>query len=144
MQEKKTPTFVVATANDITKLPPELMRKGRFDEIFYVLLPNESERRKIFEIHIKKRRPHAEYDRLAGSKEMDELVKNTDGYSGADIEGVVRDAIEKAFVEDAQDVTAKYYSEAKEATQPLSKIKSEKLEEMKKAYKNNNYKNASK
>ena len=57
MQEKESPTFVVATANDITKLPPELLRKGRFDEIFYVGLPNEREREKIFNIHIQKRRP---------------------------------------------------------------------------------------
>ncbi len=54
MQEKESPTFVVATANDITKLPPELLRKGRFDEIFYVGLPNKEEREKIFNIHIKK------------------------------------------------------------------------------------------
>ncbi len=52
MQEKKSAAFVVATANDITKLPPELLRKGRFDEIFYVGLPNDKERKKIFEIHI--------------------------------------------------------------------------------------------
>ena len=56
MQEKTSPAFVIATANDITKLPPELMRKGRFDEIFYVGLPNRKERKKIFEIHIAKRR----------------------------------------------------------------------------------------
>lgn len=54
MQEKDSPTFVVATANDITQLPPELLRKGRFDEIFYVGLPNSVEREKIFQIHIKK------------------------------------------------------------------------------------------
>ena len=57
MQEKDSPTFVVATANDITKLPPELLRKGRFDEIFYVGLPNDQEREKIFQIHVAKRRP---------------------------------------------------------------------------------------
>ena len=57
MQEKESPTFVVATANDITKLPPELLRKGRFDEIFYVGLPNKEEREKIFNIHIQKRSP---------------------------------------------------------------------------------------
>ena len=59
MQEKTSPAFVVATANDITKLPPELMRKGRFDEIFYVGLPKPEERQKIFEIHINKRRKQA-------------------------------------------------------------------------------------
>lgn len=57
MQEKDSATFVTATANDITKLPPELLRKGRFDEIFYVGLPDSTEREKIFRIHINKRRP---------------------------------------------------------------------------------------
>ena len=95
MQEKESPTFVVATANDITKLPLELLRKGRFDEIFYVGLPNKEEREKIFNIHIKKRRPQDLKN--IGVKE---LVSITDGFSGADIEGVVKDAIESAFAED--------------------------------------------
>ena len=56
MQEKKQAVFVVATANDVSNLPPELLRKGRFDEIFYIGLPNTSERRKIFEIYIRKLR----------------------------------------------------------------------------------------
>ena len=88
LQEKNSPVFVVATANDITKLPPELMRKGRFDEIFYIGLPKAEERRKIFEIHIKKRRPD-DYNAI----ELEGLVKKTDGFSGADIEGVVKDGL---------------------------------------------------
>ena len=94
LQEKNSPVFVVATANDITKLPPELMRKGRFDEIFYIGLPKAEERRKIFEIHIKKRRPD-DYNAI----ELEGLVKKTDGFSGADIEGVVKDGVEAAFAE---------------------------------------------
>ncbi|MBQ3922320.1 MAG: AAA family ATPase, partial [Spirochaetales bacterium] len=78
MQEKTSSAFVIATANDITKLPPELMRKGRFDEIFYVGLPNETERKKIFEIHIGKRRKKD----LSGIN-MSEIVKRTEGFSGA-------------------------------------------------------------
>ena len=88
MQEKESPTFVVATANDITKLPLELMRKGRFDEIFYVGLPDEEERKRIFEIHISKRRSQD----LNGIRVID-LVKKSKGFSGADIEGVVKDAV---------------------------------------------------
>ena len=65
----------VATANDITKLPPELMRKGRFDEIFYVGLPNPDERKKIFEIHIKKRRRND-----LSSIDISSLVSKTEGY----------------------------------------------------------------
>ena len=56
MQEKKSDVYVVATANDISNLPPELLRKGRFDEIFFVDLPSEHERKKIFDVHINKRR----------------------------------------------------------------------------------------
>ena len=95
MQEKESPVFVVATANNIMNLPPELMRKGRFDEIFFVGLPNRTERRKIFEIHINKRRKNdMQY------VDINKLVDLTEGYSGADIEGVVKDAIEDVFASD--------------------------------------------
>lgn len=92
LQEKDSPAFVVATANDITKLPPELMRKGRFDEIFYVGLPQREERRKIFEIHIQKRRPQD-----LSKINIDALLDKTEGYSGADIEGVIRESVESAL-----------------------------------------------
>ena len=78
MQEKTSATFVVATANDITKLPPELLRKGRFDEIFYVGLPNDSERKRIFEIHIAKRRKNS--DEL-NDIDFEKLLSRTRGYS---------------------------------------------------------------
>lgn len=81
MQEKSSSVFVVATANNITKLPPELLRKGRFDEIFYVGLPNPKEREKIFRIHIEKRRKQDIED-----IDIKTLVNKTDGFSGADIE----------------------------------------------------------
>ena len=87
MQEKTTSVFVVATANNIVKLPPEMLRKGRFDEIFYVGLPNNTERKMIFEIHIGKRGKHK--DSLS-KIDLGKLVEKTQGYSGADIEGVVR------------------------------------------------------
>ncbi len=107
MQEKDSPTFVVATANDIMKLPPELLRKGRFDEIFYVGLPNAVEREKIFHIHIKKRRPQdLKYIKV------NELVRKTEGFSGADIEGVVKDAVESAFADDKTSVQTQDLLEA--------------------------------
>ena len=95
MQEKESPTFVVTTANDITKLPPELLRKGRFDEIFYAGLPKEKEREKIFQIHINKRRPQD-----LQNIRISDLVAKTEGFSGADIEGVIKDAVESAFADD--------------------------------------------
>jgi len=139
MQEKKAPVFVVATANDITKLPPELLRKGRFDEIYYVGLPNDTERHHIFEIHIKKRRPKD----LSGI-DLKRLVQKTNGYSGADIESVVKDSIETAFVNRKSAVTTDDILASINQTHSLSEIMKEPIEAMKKIYEQNKFKNASK
>ncbi len=91
MQEKTKPVFMIATANDVTKLPPELLRKGRFDEIFFIDLPSPVERELIFSIHLKKRkRDPANYD-------LKELAEKTAGFSGAEIEQVVIAALFTAF-----------------------------------------------
>ena len=139
MQEKESPTFVVATANDITKLPPELLRKGRFDEIFYVGLPNKEEREKIFNIHIKKRRPQD-----LKNIRVKELVSITEGFSGADIEGVVKDAIESAFAEDKTSIQTADVIDAIKDTHSLSEIMKDSLEKMTKEYENRKFKSASK
>ncbi|MBR5163731.1 MAG: AAA family ATPase [Schwartzia sp.] len=104
MQEKDSLAFVVATANKIDVLPPELLRKGRFDEIFYVDFPNEREREKIFEIHIKKRRGADGWQKIKNDR-LSSLVEKTKGYCGADIEGVVRESIEAAFVGKKEELT---------------------------------------
>lgn len=99
MQEKENTVFIVATANDISRLPPEFLRKGRFDELFFVDLPNGTERRKILEIHLKKRKKWNEnIDSIA-------LIKETEGYNGADLEAVVKDTIERAFIEGRMTIT---------------------------------------
>lgn len=139
MQEKESPTFVVATANDITQLPPELLRKGRFDEIFYVGLPNKEEREKIFNIHIKKRRPQD-----LKNIRVNELVSITEGFSGADIEGVVKDAIESAFAEDKVSIQTADVVDAIKDTHSLSEIMKDALEKMTKEYENRKFKSASK
>jgi SpoVK/Ycf46/Vps4 family AAA+-type ATPase len=91
MQEKTAPVFVVATANDISILPPEILRKGRFDEIFFIDLPNEDERAEIFAIHLARRgRSPLSYD-LAG------LAAHSEGFSGAEIEQVVISGLYDAF-----------------------------------------------
>ena len=118
MQEKDGPTFVVATANDISKLPPELLRKGRFDEIFYVGLPSEAKRKAIFEIHIKKKRP-MDLDAI----DIDKLVKKSEGYSGSDIEGVVREGVELAFVKMKNALTTEDIITVMDDTQPISRTK---------------------
>lgn len=138
MQEKESPTFVVATANDITKLPPELLRKGRFDEIFYVGLPNEQEREKIFRIHLQKRRPQD----LQGIQ-IQELVRKSAGFSGADIEGVVKDAVESAFADVKASIQTEDLLEAVKNTHSLSEIMKDALEKMEKEYETRKFKSAS-
>ncbi len=138
MQEKDSPAFVVATANDITKLPPELLRKGRFDEIFYVGLPSEEERKMIFQIHIGKRRK-IDLSNINISK----LVSETKGYSGADIEGVVKESIETAYTEGKNELTTEEILRVIKNTHSLSEIMKEPLEKMSKEYENRKFKNAS-
>ena len=138
MQEKTSSSFVVATANDITKLPPELMRKGRFDEIFYVGLPKAEERRKIFEIHIRKRRKQD-----LQSIDLAKLSSLTEGYSGADVEGVVIDAVENAFIDGCDELTTEYIETAIKNTHSLSEIMKESLTNLSKEYENRHFKSAS-
>lgn len=99
MQEKTAPVFVIATANDISSLPPELLRKGRFDEIFFVDLPTTREREKIFNLHINKRVKGAEIPReLDVTNELcHELAVMADGYVGAEIEQITISAMYDAF-----------------------------------------------
>ncbi len=99
MQDKTAPVFVIATSNDISRLPPELLRKGRFDEIFFVDLPTSREREKIFRLHLKKRlvgSPIAHEIDL-GSNICAELAAITDGFSGAEIEQAIVSALYEAF-----------------------------------------------
>jgi len=89
LQEKENTVFVVATANDITAFPPEFLRKGRFDEVFFIDFPNEEERERIFEIHLEKR------GKMSDDINLKELAEETEGYCGADIEEIVKNAVEK-------------------------------------------------
>ena len=138
MQEKDSLAFVVATANKIDSLPPELLRKGRFDETFYVDLPNETERKKILEIHIKKRRAND-----LSKIDLKKLVDKTEGYCGADLEGVVREAIESAFVNKKSALTTAGIVEAIENTHSLSEIMKDSIKNMKKIYEDLKLKSAS-
>lgn len=101
MQEKKESVFVIATANNIDKLPPEFLRKGRFDEIFFVDLPTLSERKLIWDLHLNKRLKSTE---VLGDTKLDEklyvlLAEQTEGYSGAEIEQAVVAGLFDAFSE---------------------------------------------
>lgn len=131
LQEKENTVFVVATANDISSFPPEFLRKGRFDEIFYVDFPNKDEREEIFRIHLEKRRKYDE--------ELIDLVKLaglTDGFCGADIEEAVKIAVEDSFLSDDEDKTM----DTDDVIYGIKKIDSmksiigEKIEALQKAY----------
>ena len=91
LQEKKTPVFVVATSNNVSQLPPELLRKGRFDEIFYVDLPSKDERKDIFKIHFEKRK------RDPQTYNLEKLAAITSGFSGSEIEEIIVSALYDAF-----------------------------------------------
>lgn len=91
MQEKRAPVFVVATANNIQSLPPELLRKGRFDEVFFLDLPTYEERKEIFAVHLRKR------GRLPQDYDLDLLARKSQGYVGAEIEQAIIDAMYIGF-----------------------------------------------
>lgn len=123
MQEKTKPVFLIATANDVSALPPEMLRKGRFDEIFFVDLPDAEEREAIFAIHLKKRnRDPANYSLKA-------LSAATQGYSGAEIEQIVVAALYPAFDAGRELTQEDLLAEAK-AVVPLSVMMREEIAEL--------------
>ncbi len=136
MQDKTGAVFVLATANDISSLPPELLRKGRFDEIFYVDFPTRDERENIFKIHLQKRNQNAVID-------IKKLTEKTDGFSGADIEAVVKEAIEIAFVNNRTALTTESLIDVIGSTHPLKEIMKHKIKEYEDKFKDLKIKSAS-
>jgi SpoVK/Ycf46/Vps4 family AAA+-type ATPase len=121
MQDHTEPVFIVATANDIEALPPELLRKGRFDEIFFVDLPGPDSRKEIFSIHLKKRgKDPAAFD-------LDALTKASDGYSGAEIEQAVVSGLYEAF-QAGQALSTQFVLDALRNSPPLSVTMAERVE----------------
>nr|WP_314740962.1 AAA family ATPase [uncultured Haemophilus sp.] len=128
LQEKTASVFIIATANDITALPPELLRKGRFDEIFYVGFPTKKERKKIIEIHLAKAKQQAsEFD-------IDALASECRDYAGADIENAIFDAVKKAFISNDKILTQDLLLEAIRKTTPLRKTLKDKVGEYEKIF----------
>ena len=143
LQEKENTVFVVATANDITVFPPEFLRKGRFDEVFFIDFPNEEERERIFEIHLEKR------GKLTDDIDINKLAKQTDGYCGADIEEVVKNAVENIFIletenEEEKEITTQDLLESAKNIDSLTNILADKIEILKKSYDKFKIKSASK
>ncbi len=121
MAERRKPVFMVATANDIAKLPPEFIRKGRFDEIFFVDLPSAPHRREIFTIHLRKRNlDPVHFD-------LDALAKAADGFSGSEIEQAIVAAMYTAHAQGRQVTQQDLLDEIKE-TRPLSVVMAEKVQ----------------
>lgn len=122
LQERKAPVFVAATANDLAALPPELLRKGRFDEIFFVDLPDADARAEILEIHLRARRQDpAAFD-------LPRLVEASDGFSGAEIEQAVVAALYGLLAEGAPTLDTPRLLEELERTSPLSWTHRESIE----------------
>jgi ATP-dependent 26S proteasome regulatory subunit len=121
LQEKTAPVFVIATSNNINLLPPELLRKGRFDEIFFVDLPAQEEREEIFGIHLARRGrdPHR-YD-------LAQLAHETEGFSGAEIEQVIIAALYDAFDDGERELIEDDLRHAIAATVPLSRTMREQV-----------------
>ncbi len=123
MQDHRHPIFLIATANNLAQLPPELMRKGRFDEIFFVDLPGPAEREVIFSVHLKKRqRDKAKFD-------LGRLVAGSEGFTGAEIEQAVISGLYAAFAAQAE-CTTEHILAAIQATQPLSVVMREHVERL--------------
>jgi AAA+ superfamily predicted ATPase len=114
MQEKTAPCFVVATANDIARLPPELLRKGRFDEIFFLDLPTGEEREEIFKVHLTKRK------RVVADFDLPRLVRESEGYVGAEIEQAIVEAMYVGFNDRRREIGTEDISQALRRQVPLS------------------------
>ena len=125
MQDRKTPVFVAATCNNVAALPPELIRKGRFDELFFVDLPNQAERKQIFCIQLARRnRNPADFD-------LDQVAAAANGYSGAEIDAAVQGALYAAYSE-KKALSSQSLLDALSETVPLSVTRAEEIQALRK------------
>ena len=122
LADKQSPVFVVATANNIQQLPAEMLRKGRFDEIFFVDLPSVDERIAIFKVHLSRLRPHS-----VKNYDMDQLANQTPGFSGAEIEQTLIEAMHIGFSQN-RDFTTEDILEAVQQTIPLARTAQEQIQ----------------
>jgi SpoVK/Ycf46/Vps4 family AAA+-type ATPase len=123
MAEKRAPVFVVATANDVTRLPPELLRRGRFDELFFVDLPSPAERAEILAIHLAKNgRDPVQYP-------LEELAAQSERLSGAELEQVIAAGLYKAFAS-GRELTDRDLADAITETVPLYETYEERIKEL--------------
>jgi SpoVK/Ycf46/Vps4 family AAA+-type ATPase len=121
MQDRESGVFLAATSNNITMLPPEMLRKGRFDEIFFVDLPGVETRAALYSLHLKKR------GRDASAFDLPSLAAASDGFSGAEIEQSIVAALFTAFAQEQQLTTEILLAEI-HGTQPLSVTRAEDIQ----------------
>jgi len=138
MSEKTTPVFVVATANNIEWIPPEIIRKGRFDEVFFLALPTKEERQAIFDVHLRKARP-ARIDEF----ELTLLSDLSKDFSGAEIEQVVIEAMRLGYSK-GQDFKTEDILESIQKIVPLARTKNKELTLLQKWFESGNVVSASK
>lgn len=124
MAEKTSPVFVVATANNIQSLPPEMLRKGRFDEIFFVGLPTQEERRAIFGVHLERLRPHT-----LKTFDLERLAYETPEFSGAEIEQMIVEAMHTGFSQN-RDFTTDDILEAASQIVPLARTAQTQIDQL--------------
>ena len=122
MQDRKSPVFVVATANDVSSLPPELLRKGRFDEIFFVDLPKLLERKTIFKIHLEKR------NRNPKNFNLELLADLSESFTGAEIEAAIEAALYEAFSDNKREIITSDIADAIKDSVPISKLMKEEIQ----------------
>jgi ATP-dependent 26S proteasome regulatory subunit len=123
LQEARSRVFVVATANDVSRLPPELLRRGRFDELFFVDLPVPSERSEIIDIYVRRG-----LKRTVEAGLMEELVALSDGFAGSDIESAVRQVVKAAFLNGDEVVSPDLFRSSFQDVVPLCKTSPEQIE----------------
>ncbi|MBS1722411.1 MAG: AAA family ATPase [Armatimonadetes bacterium] len=123
-QERTAPVFIVATANDVSELPPELLRKGRFDEIFFVDLPDEQERKEIFDIHLQP------VNMSLSDLEATQLLAKSTGFTGAEIQAAITEARYDAFSDNKRAITTTDLLSAMAETVPLSQTMSERITDL--------------
>ena len=124
MQDRTAPVFVVATANNIEGLPPELLRKGRFDELFFIDLPAFEERKEIFKIHLKlTKRNLIKFD-------LDKLSENAKGFSGSEIEECIKSALYDSFCDNQRELTTEDVICQIKQTIPLVKTMPEQIQQI--------------
>ena len=123
LQEARSRVFVVATANDVSRLPPELLRRGRFDELFFVDLPTAPERREIIDIYA-----HRGLKQGVPEALLQELVELSDGFAGSDLESAVREVVKEAYLNGDTAVTAELFRRSFNNVVPLSKTAPEQIE----------------